>query len=211
MDETSDEIESITRKYIKKILALNPKAVLCVGEYSFVYAVVTELLKHNIPTFCVKSEFEIDNSNNNRTINFRFIDFITYKKMETCNFQILINKNNILLNCSNLYPSKDWDNSAISAAKKYGVVIDEPIEPVFDDEKIFANIEKILNRNPKTVLLDGEFYNFYTMASALKKCGCDIICKCSKRVVKEERIADKTSKTTQYKFLCFREIKAIGE
>ena len=77
VDPAGDEayIEALAKKYAEQIMGLHPQAVLCQGEFTLVYRVVTELKKRGILVLAACSERRVRESGNKKEVVFEFIRF----------------------------------------------------------------------------------------------------------------------------------------
>ena len=82
VDCTSQEIKILANQYVQEILALKPQAVLCQGEFTFVYAVVSQLRKFGIVVLSAVSDrivqTEITSEGTRKTSLFQFVKFRKY-------------------------------------------------------------------------------------------------------------------------------------
>jgi len=79
---TSAEVTALAQEYAGRIAKMKPKAVLCQGEYTFVYAAVAELKRRGIVALsaCSKrcvSEIVVDGAAK-KVVDFRFVQFREY-------------------------------------------------------------------------------------------------------------------------------------
>ncbi len=51
-----EEVHALAEENLKEILALHPVAVLCQGDFSYTYAMVSLLKEHGIPALAATSE-----------------------------------------------------------------------------------------------------------------------------------------------------------
>ena len=78
-----DEVDEKVDENLKKILELEPAAVLCQGEFNYTFAMVSRLKKNKIPVFAATSErmvsSVIQEDGSSRTVStFRFVRFRDY-------------------------------------------------------------------------------------------------------------------------------------
>lgn len=117
----------------------------------------------------------------------------------------------VFINFSN-HPSSRWSQPQLSAAEKYGRVIDEPFPavPADMDEAGVARLadeaaERILSQRPAAVLCQGEFTLAFAVTERLKAKGVTVLAASSDRVLETE--ADEnggTRKVTVFRFTRFR-------
>lgn len=79
-----NEIESIATKCVESIVGYNPKAVMCQGEFTLVYAVVSELRKVGITVVAACSNrivFEevLSDGSSQKCSVFEFVRFREYR------------------------------------------------------------------------------------------------------------------------------------
>lgn len=83
-EASEDEVERLAVAGVEQILAQQPAAVLCQGEFTYTYAVVRRLQAQNIPVLAACSEriveekLEADGSTR-RVSRFYFVRFRAYK------------------------------------------------------------------------------------------------------------------------------------
>lgn len=79
---TKCDILALAKDYVGRITAMSPKAVLCQGEFTLVFAVVAELKKHGILTFAACSERCVSEHSEDgvmkKTATFNFVQFREY-------------------------------------------------------------------------------------------------------------------------------------
>lgn len=78
-----EEVVEKVAENLKKILSLEPAAVLCQGEFSYTFAMVNELKKNKIPVFAATSErivsSVVQEDGSSRSVStFRFVKFRDY-------------------------------------------------------------------------------------------------------------------------------------
>lgn len=78
-----EEVAEKVDENLKKILELEPAAVLCQGEFNYTFAMVSRLKKNKIPVFAATSErmvsSVIQEDGSSRTVStFRFVRFRDY-------------------------------------------------------------------------------------------------------------------------------------
>ena len=78
----SDEIGQFVQEYAGRIIALNPQAVLCQGEFIYCHALVERLLAVGITVLAATSERVVEefshNGINEKRVNFQFVQFREY-------------------------------------------------------------------------------------------------------------------------------------
>lgn len=82
-DADSDEVRELVKINLEKILALEPAAVLCQGEFNYTFEMVEQLKKIGVPVMAATSERivreEILEDGSTRQIStFRFVRFREY-------------------------------------------------------------------------------------------------------------------------------------
>ena len=79
---TKEEISTLAQDYAKRIITLSPTAVLCQGEFTFVFAIVTELKKAGVQVLAACSERcvsqQIEDGHTKKVIEFKFAQFREY-------------------------------------------------------------------------------------------------------------------------------------
>ena len=81
---TSGQVAALAEKYVETICKMNPKAVLCQGEFTFAYHVISRLKERGILVVAATSERcveEVFDSEKNQTVKkacFRFVSFREY-------------------------------------------------------------------------------------------------------------------------------------
>ncbi len=117
----------------------------------------------------------------------------------------------IFLNCSN-HRSSVWSESQISAAEKYGRIVDCPFPTVSasdNEDEIEKTAETvaadIIKRNPSAVMCQGEFTLTFAIVKRLKEAGITVLAACSERIV-QESVNDngETEKSVRFEFERFR-------
>ena len=116
----------------------------------------------------------------------------------------------MLINFTN-HPSKDWSQEQLEAAQKYGEIYDLPfpnIDPNAEPGDLIWKaadcVSAICQLNPSAVLCQGEPTFNFIVVDLLKNLGLPVFAACSKRETIEQRLGDKTIKTSIYKFVKFR-------
>ncbi len=117
----------------------------------------------------------------------------------------------VFINFSN-HPSSRWSPEQLSAAEKYGRVIDEPFPavPANLDERGVALLAdeavlRIMAHHPAAVLCQGEFTLAFAVVERLKAEGVTVLAASSDRVLmKEEDENGETRKVTVFRFTRFR-------
>ena len=76
------EISALAGDYTRRILEMQPKAVLCQGEFSFAFAMVTELKKLGVAVLAACSERRatecIQGGTTKKVVEFEFVQFREY-------------------------------------------------------------------------------------------------------------------------------------
>lgn len=80
---TCSDIDTLSEKYINEILSYKPDCVLCQGEFTLAYAVISKLRQKGIKTAAACSERIVaekinPDGNIERTSVFRFVQFREY-------------------------------------------------------------------------------------------------------------------------------------
>ncbi len=75
---SEEEIEELAEQYVEDIVKENPSAVLCQGEYTFVYQVVQKLKEKNIIVLAACSKRNVVEVDNKRIVEFQFEQFRKY-------------------------------------------------------------------------------------------------------------------------------------
>ena len=83
---SESDISSMAEKACQKLEQLSPAAVLCQGEFSFVYQIVRRMTKRKIPVLAACSERIVaestdENGVTHRTSEFKFVQFRQYEKV----------------------------------------------------------------------------------------------------------------------------------
>lgn len=84
---TERQVLELAEQYAEQILSMHPAAVMCEGEYTFCYAVVSRLIQQNVTVLaaCTQRDVMLVPScagNATRKIStFRFVCFRPYKKL----------------------------------------------------------------------------------------------------------------------------------
>lgn len=118
----------------------------------------------------------------------------------------------MFVNYSN-HPSSAWGPSQLSAAEKYGEIIDLPflqVDPNMTSEQVRAaaaeEVEKILQYHPDAVMCQGEMTLLFNMITILKANGVPVVAATSERKVSETLGPDGTTKKNiLFEFVRFRE------
>lgn len=113
----------------------------------------------------------------------------------------------VFVNFSN-HRTKNWDENQISAAEKYGRIVDVDF-PMVNPESTEQEIrelgqrccDQILSYRPNAVMCQGEFTLAYYVVQHLKESGIPVLAACSERCVEE----DGGMKASIFKFVRFRE------
>jgi hypothetical protein len=86
IEATLDEykIERLAEEYVDKIVEMHPSAVICQGEFTFVYAVVNLLRVHGIHVFAACSKRQatqtlLPDGSTKKAAIFKFVRFREYK------------------------------------------------------------------------------------------------------------------------------------
>ncbi len=117
----------------------------------------------------------------------------------------------VFINFTN-HPSVHWSADQITAAEKYGCVVDEPFPAVpaaLDERGVSLMADeaaaRILSKKPAAVLCQGEFTLAYAVTERLKAAGVTVLAASSERVTEETRGENGESrKVTVFRFVRFR-------
>lgn len=69
---TEEDVKKLADEYVKKILALRPTAVLCQGEFTLCYNVITMLKEQGVPAFAACSRRIVEEEGDTRVAKFVF-------------------------------------------------------------------------------------------------------------------------------------------
>lgn len=75
---SSEEIKAITEEFVDKIINYNPTAVLCQGEFTVCYNVVSKLKKDGVMVLSACSERIVQETNEGKIVKFKFEQFREY-------------------------------------------------------------------------------------------------------------------------------------
>lgn len=117
----------------------------------------------------------------------------------------------MFINCSN-HNSMNWSRSQISAAQKWGEIVDFPfpaVDAYADEEQVLnlaeETLAKLLEMKPDAVMCQGEFTLVYALVSKLKEQGITVLAACSQRKTVEEKKPDGSiEKTSIFEFVRYR-------
>ena len=77
-----DYIQAMSNEYTEKILNMNPSIVMCQGEFTLAFAVITSLISHGIPVVAACSERRVSaiimDKVTNKNATFEFVRFREY-------------------------------------------------------------------------------------------------------------------------------------
>lgn len=118
----------------------------------------------------------------------------------------------MLLNCSN-HISKTWSAEQLSAAKKWGEIIDYPfpnvsafVDEIYIDKYAEDIVNTIQRMQPSAVMCQGEFTLTYAIITKLLQKGIKVFAACSERKVQESVLPDgSVEKKSVFQFVRFRE------
>ncbi|MBE7038340.1 MAG: hypothetical protein E7404_05520 [Ruminococcaceae bacterium] len=80
---SEDEIDDIAKDIVEKIVSLNPKAVMCQGEYTLSFNVSLRLLKKGINVVCACSErCTIETQSGKNNMRNSLFSFVKFRKLE---------------------------------------------------------------------------------------------------------------------------------
>ena len=72
------EIAELSDEYVEKILAYNPSAVLCQGEFTLCYGVVSRLKSLGVAVMAACSERDVIETEEGKITKFKFVRFREY-------------------------------------------------------------------------------------------------------------------------------------
>ena len=78
---SKEEVEQMAEGYVDQIMKHSPSAVLCQGEFSLSYSVITKLKAHGILVLAACSERNVQkdpDDPNKKTVTFKFVQFREY-------------------------------------------------------------------------------------------------------------------------------------
>lgn len=77
-----EEIEALAEKIMVKILSLNPDCVMCVGEFTLTYALVSRLKSRGIKTVAACAERKTTESvdEKGRSVKTSIMDFVCFRE-----------------------------------------------------------------------------------------------------------------------------------
>lgn len=84
VDSNWDEnkIKAQAEEEVKKILELQPAAVMCQGEFCLSYSIIGKLQQHGITVIAACSERVVEmKSQNEKVVKFQFVRFREYEKL----------------------------------------------------------------------------------------------------------------------------------
>jgi len=118
----------------------------------------------------------------------------------------------VFINLSN-HPSEKWSEEQLSAARKYGDIIDIPfpaIDAMCTEDDIDDYVKKyyvmVKQYDNPVVMIQGEFTFTYRMVNCLKENGIKTLASCTDRIVEDKVLADgRIEKTSLFQFARFRE------
>ena len=79
---TENEIQLLADETVKTLLAMNPDAVMCQGEFTLTYAIVNRLLKQHITVVSACSERHTSEefTNDGKSIKHAEYEFVRFRK-----------------------------------------------------------------------------------------------------------------------------------
>lgn len=81
-DYSEQKIREVIQRYLSEILAMNPVAVLCQGEFTYTYGLVSLLKEHGITVLAACSERnsreELQGGVSRKVSYFKFVQFRKY-------------------------------------------------------------------------------------------------------------------------------------
>ena len=114
--------------------------------------------------------------------------------------------NNIFINLTN-HPSNEWSIEQLSAAEKYGKIIDIPFPNVpagacVDDIRTLCDItvDKVMSYKPVIVLCQGEFTLAFMIINRLMDNNVKVVAACSERIA----VVNGNKKESYFNFTQFR-------
>ena len=111
------------------------------------------------------------------------------------------------------HPSSHWSEEQMEAARQYGDIVDisfPVVDPAAGPEEIAlmadASVEKILQFEKPTVLVQGEFTMTFAVVTRLKTKGIRVLAACSERDTEETTSEDGIAyRKSVFRFRRFRE------
>lgn len=79
---TTKEVNTLTKKYLQRVIDIAPTAVLLQGEFTFVYALTARLQARSIPVVVGTSERNVEERDGKKIVQFDFVQFRAYPLME---------------------------------------------------------------------------------------------------------------------------------
>lgn len=73
-----EDIEKLADQYVKKILAYNPAAVMCQGEYTLCFKVVEKLKQNRVPVMAACSKRDVIETEHGKISTFHFVRYREY-------------------------------------------------------------------------------------------------------------------------------------
>lgn len=118
----------------------------------------------------------------------------------------------MFINCSN-HKSIDWSDGQLSAAHKYGEIVDYPfpnVSPELSKAEIIGIAKKVVedikNLNPLAVMCQGEQTLSYHIVRLLNDEGIRVLAGCTERNTREVKNSDGSiTKIAIFNFVKFRE------
>ena len=74
----TEYIVQLANDCVEKIMRQQPRAVLCQGEFSLAFHVITELKKRNVKVLAACSERSVETNGNKKQVIFEFEQFREY-------------------------------------------------------------------------------------------------------------------------------------
>ena len=80
VDSNGDEsyIKETGNKMIERIMSYHPKAVLCQGEFTLAYYIISELMRNGIIVLAACSNRNVKEDGNKKIVEFNFVRFRSY-------------------------------------------------------------------------------------------------------------------------------------
>ena len=75
---SSEGIKAVGKEYVEIIINCDPEAVMCQGEFTLCYFVITELKKRNVRVLAACSRRMVEETEGGRIVKFRFERFREY-------------------------------------------------------------------------------------------------------------------------------------
>ncbi|MGN1126015.1 MAG: hypothetical protein ACI4RI_01110 [Ruminococcus sp.] len=82
---TEYEISELADDYYKKIISMNPRCVMCAGEFTLTFAIINKLIKKGVKVVAACSERVVtentdEDGNTHKETVFKFVKFREFKE-----------------------------------------------------------------------------------------------------------------------------------